>query len=181
MVFSGDIRDPNGVRKALNDYYAVIHLAALIGIPFSYHSPNSYIETNITGTLNILQASRDFGLEKIIHTSTSEVYGSALRVPMDENHPLQGHPYSASKIGADQLALSYFRSFGTPVCIVRPFNTFGPRQSARAVIPTIIMQIASGNKDISLGSLSPTRDFSYISDTIHGFFKFVIKNHWRDS
>ena len=170
-VFSGDIRDPNGVRKALNDCYAVIHLAALIGIPFSYHSPNSYIETNITGTLNILQASRDFGLEKIIHTSTSEVYGSALRVPMDENHPLQGQsPYSASKIGADQLALSYFRSFGTPVCIVRPFNTFGPRQSARAVIPTIIMQIASGNKDISLGSLSPTRDFSYISDTIHGFF-----------
>ena len=168
--FSGDIRDPNGVRTAVKGCDAVLHLAALIGIPYSYHSPDSYIDTNIKGTLNILQASRDYDVEKIIQTSTSEVYGTALTVPINESHPLQGQsPYSASKIGADQLALSFYKSFKTPVGIIRPFNTYGPRQSARAVIPTIIMQIANGKNEIKLGSIYPTRDFSYVEDTINGF------------
>jgi dTDP-glucose 4,6-dehydratase len=169
-VFAGDIRDPNGVRTALKDCDVVLHLAALIGIPYSYHSPDAYVDTNIKGTLNIVQAARDLELEKIIHTSTSEVYGSAQYVPIDEKHPLQGQsPYSATKIGADQIALSFYRSFGTPVAIARPFNTFGPRQSARAIIPTIITQIANGERELQLGSLHPTRDFNYIKDTINGF------------
>ena len=149
---------------------AVLHLAALIGIPYSYRAPDSYVETNIRGTLNVVEAARDLGLSKVIHTSTSEVYGTARFVPMTEEHPLQGQsPYSASKIGADQLALSYFASFGTPVSVVRPFNTYGPRQSVRAVIPTIITQIASGKRRLTLGALSPTRDFSYVDDTVSGF------------
>ena len=169
-VFAGDVRDPNGVRAALRDCDAVLHLAALIGIPFSYHSPDSYVDTNIKGTLNIVQAARDLGVGRIVHTSTSEVYGTARFVPITEAHPLQGQsPYSASKIGADQLAMSFHASFGTPVTIVRPFNTYGPRQSARAVIPTIITQIANGARQIKLGALHPTRDFSYVSDTVAGF------------
>jgi dTDP-glucose 4,6-dehydratase len=169
-VFAGDVRDPNGVRAALQDCDAVLHLAALIGIPFSYHSPDSYVDTNIKGTLNIVQAARDLGIGRVVHTSTSEVYGTARFVPITEAHPLQGQsPYSASKIGADQLAMSFHASFGTPVTIVRPFNTYGPRQSARAVIPTIITQIASGARQIKLGALHPTRDFSYVSDTVAGF------------
>jgi dTDP-glucose 4,6-dehydratase len=169
-VFAGDIRDPHGVRTALNGCDAVLHLAALIAIPYSYHSPDTYVDTNIKGTLNVLQAARDLGVSKIIHTSTSEVYGTARFVPITEEHPLQGQsPYSASKIGADQIALSFYCSFGTPVTIVRPFNTYGPRQSARAVIPTIISQIAAGQKVIRLGSLHPTRDFNYVSDTVSGF------------
>ena len=169
-VFAGDIRDPHGVRTAMKGCHAVLHLAALIGIPYSYHSPDTYLDTNIRGTLNVVQAARELGLEKVIHTSTSEVYGTARFVPITEEHPLQGQsPYSASKIGADQLALSFYHSFGTPVSIVRPFNTYGPRQSARAVIPTIISQIAKGEKQIRLGSLHPTRDFNFISDTVGGF------------
>lgn len=148
----------------------VYHLAALIAIPYSYHSPASYVDTNITGTLNIVQAARDLGVTRVLHTSTSEVYGTACYVPIDEEHPLQGQsPYSATKIGADQIALSYHRSFGTPVVVVRPFNTYGPRQSARAVIPTVITQLAAGVSTIKLGSLSPTRDFSYVADTVAGF------------
>lgn len=173
-VVAGDVRDPNGVRHALTGCESVLHLAALIAIPFSYHSPDTYIDTNIKGTLNVLQASRDLGIEKIVHTSTSEVYGTAQYVPIDEHHPLQGQsPYSASKIGADQLALSFFRSFGTPVSVIRPFNTYGPRQSARAVIPTIITQIATGAKQIKLGSTHPTRDFNYIKDTVRGFISIL--------
>jgi dTDP-glucose 4,6-dehydratase len=169
-IFSGDIRDPYGVRQAIKGSEAVMHLAALIAIPYSYHSPDTYIDTNIKGTLNILQAARDLAVDKIIHTSTSEVYGTARFVPITEDHPLQGQsPYSASKIGADQLALSFYASFGTPVGIIRPFNTYGPRQSARAVIPTAITQIASGNQQIKIGSLSPTRDFNFIADTVSGF------------
>ena len=169
-VFMGDIRDPHGVRKAMEGCDAVLHLAALIGIPYSYHSPDTYVETNIKGTLNILQAARDLGIKRVIHTSTSEVYGTALTVPIREDHPLQGQsPYSASKIGADQLALSFYRSFGLPVTILRPFNTYGPRQSARAVIPTIITQILVGRTEISLGSLHPTRDLVYVEDTVAGF------------
>ena len=169
-VIAGDVRDPNGVRTALKDCDAVLHLAALIGIPFSYHSPDSYVDTNIKGTLNIVQAARDLGVGRVVHTSTSEVYGTARFVPITEAHPLQGQsPYSASKIGADQLAMSFHASFGTPVTIVRPFNTYGPRQSARAVIPTIITQIASGQRRIKLGAVHPTRDFSYVSDTVAGF------------
>jgi NAD dependent epimerase/dehydratase len=169
-VFAGDIRDPHGVRQALKGMDAVLHLAALIGIPFSYHSPDAYLETNIRGTLNVLQAGRDLGLQKIIHTSTSEVYGTAKYIPIDEDHSLQGQsPYSASKIGADQIANSFFTSFETPVITVRPFNTYGPRQSARAIIPTIITQILSGKFDIKLGSTKPTRDFNYIADTVKGF------------
>jgi len=171
-VFAGDVRDPHGVKKAMTGCDAVLHLAALIAIPYSYHSPDTYIDTNIKGTLNILQAGRELGVGKIIHTSTSEVYGTARFVPITEDHPLQGQsPYSASKIGADQLAYSFYSSFNTPVAIVRPFNTYGPRQSARAVIPTIITQIASGRQTIKLGALHPTRDFSYISDTVDGFIK----------
>ena len=169
-VFSGDIRDPNGVRTAMKDCNVVLHLAALIGIPYSYHSPDSYVDTNIRGTLNLLQAARDFEIEKFIHTSTSEVYGTAQFVPITEAHPLQGQsPYSATKIGADQIALSFYNSFDTPISIVRPFNTYGPRQSARAVIPTVITQIANGHGTIKLGSLRPTRDFNYVADTVNGF------------
>lgn len=169
-IFSGDIRDPHGVRTALQGCDVVFHLAALIGIPFSYHSPDSYVETNVKGTLNVLQAARELGVEKIIHTSTSEVYGTAQLVPISENHPLQAQsPYAASKIAADQLALSFYRSFGTPVSIVRPFNTYGPRQSARAVIPTIIVQIATGLRNVQLGSLHPTRDFNFIPDVVQAF------------
>ncbi len=169
-VFSGDIRDPNGVREAVKGVDGVFHLAALIAIPFSYHSPDSYVDTNIKGTLNVLQAARDLGTERILVTSTSEVYGTAQYVPIDEKHPYQGQsPYSATKIGADRLAESFYRSFNLPVSIVRPFNTYGPRQSARAVIPTIITQLLAGQKEIKLGSLSPTRDFNYVKDTAAGF------------
>ncbi|WP_291465356.1 NAD-dependent 4,6-dehydratase LegB [Desulfobacula sp.] len=169
-IYPGDIRDPYCVKQAMKGCNLVIHLAALIAIPYSYHSPASYVDTNITGTLNVLQAAKELDIEKVIHTSTSEVYGTAMFVPITEDHPLQGQsPYSATKIGADQMALSFYRSFGTPVSIVRPFNTYGPRQSARAVIPTVITQIASGKKNIQLGALTPTRDFSYVSDTVNGF------------
>ena len=169
-VFAGDIRDPHGVRMAMKGCNVVLHLAALIGIPYSYHSPDTYVDTNIKGTLNIMEAAKELGLEKVVHTSTSEVYGTAQFVPITEDHPLQGQsPYSATKIGADQMALSFHRSFGVPVAIIRPFNTYGPRQSTRAVIPTIITQIAKGNRKIKLGSLHPTRDFTYIKDTVGGF------------
>lgn len=169
-VFAGDIRDPHGVKRAMKGCDVVFHLAALIGIPFSYHSPDSYIDTNIKGTLNVLQASRDLSVERVIVTSTSEVYGTAQYVPIDERHPMQGQsPYSASKIGADKIAESYYRSFGTPVIIARPFNTYGPRQSARAVIPTIITQLLNGRNEIRLGSLHPTRDLNYVTDTCKGF------------
>jgi len=169
-VFLGDVRDPNGVRTALKGCDAVLHLAALIAIPYSYHSPDTYVDTNIRGTLNVVQAARDLGVGRIVHTSTSEVYGTAQFVPITEQHPLQGQsPYSASKIGADQIALSFHASFGTPVAVLRPFNTYGPRQSARAVLPTIITQIMSGRRQIKLGAVSPTRDFSYVADTVAGF------------
>ncbi len=169
-IFSGDVRDPNGVREAMRGVDGVFHLAALIAIPFSYHSPDSYVDTNIKGTLNVLQAARELGTERIMITSTSEVYGTAKYVPIDEKHPFQGQsPYSATKIGADRLAESFYRSFNLPVSIVRPFNTYGPRQSARAVIPTIISQLLSGKKEIKLGSLTPTRDFNYVKDTAAGF------------
>jgi NAD dependent epimerase/dehydratase len=169
-IFSGDIRDPNGVRNAVKDCDVVFHLAALIAIPYSYHSPDTYVDTNIKGTLNLLQAARDGNVRRFIHTSTSEVYGTARFVPITEEHPLQGQsPYSASKIGADQIAISFERSFATPVAVVRPFNTYGPRQSARAIIPTIITQIASGAREIKLGNLRPTRDFSFVADTVSGF------------
>jgi len=169
-VFAGDVRDPNGVRQAVKGVDLVFHLAALIGIPFSYHSPDLYIDTNVKGTLNMLQASRDENVSKIIVTSTSEVYGTAQYVPIDEKHPLQGQsPYSASKIGADKVAESFYRSFGTPVVTARPFNTFGPRQSARAVIPTIVTQLLSGAQTVKLGSTHPTRDLNYVSDVCRGF------------
>ena len=169
-VFAGDIRDPHGVRTAMKDCTAVLHLAALIAIPYSYHSPDTYVDTNVKGTLNVVQAARDLGVSKVIHTSTSEVYGTARFVPITEDHPLRGQsPYSASKIGADQIAVSFYASFGTPVVILRPFNTYGPRQSARAVIPTIITQIVNGRREIRLGSQHPTRDFSYVADTVAGF------------
>jgi len=169
-VIPGDIRDPHGVKEAMKGCDAVLHLAALIAIPFSYHSPDTYVDTNIKGTLNVLQAARDLGVERVIHTSTSEVYVTAQFVPITEKHPLQGQsPYSATKIAADQLAYSFYASFGLPVITLRPFNTYGPRQSARAVIPTIITQIANGNRQIKLGSITPTRDFSYIEDTVSGF------------
>lgn len=171
-IFSGDIRDPHGVKVAMKGCEVVLHLAALIAIPYSYHSPDTYIDTNIKGTLNVLQAGRELGVHKIVHTSTSEVYGTARFVPITEEHPLQGQsPYSASKIGADQLAMSFYSSFNTPVAIVRPFNTYGPRQSARAVIPTVITQIATGQRTIKLGALHPTRDFNYIKDTVDGFIR----------
>ncbi len=169
-IFSGDIRDPNGVREAMRDMNYVFHLAALIAIPFSYHSPDSYVDTNIKGTLNVLQAARGLGTERVLITSTSEVYGTAKYVPIDESHPFQGQsPYSATKIGADRLAESFYRSFDLPVSIVRPFNTYGPRQSARAVIPTVISQLLAGKDRIQLGALSPTRDFNYVKDTAAGF------------
>ena len=169
-VFMGDIRDPYGVRTAMQGQDIVYHLAALIAIPFSYHSPDSYVDTNIKGTLNVLNAARDVGTKRLLVTSTSEVYGTAQYVPIDEKHPFQGQsPYSATKIGADRLAESFYRSFNLPVTIVRPFNTYGPRQSGRAVIPTIITQLLSGAKEIRLGSLTPTRDFNYVNDTAAGF------------
>lgn len=168
-VFAGDIRDPHGVAAAMEGCDVVFHLAALIAIPFSYHSPDAYVDTNVKGTLNVVQAARTHGV-KVIHTSTSEVYGTARFVPITEEHPLQGQsPYSATKIGADQIALSFYRSFDTPITVLRPFNTYGPRQSARAVIPTIITQIANGAKSIKLGSIQPTRDFNYVHDTVRGF------------
>lgn len=171
-VFAGDIRDPNGVKEAMRGCDAVFHLAALIAIPFSYHSPDTYVDTNIKGTLNVLQAARELETRRVLVTSTSEVYGTAQYVPIDEKHPYQGQsPYSATKIGADRLAESFYRSFELPVTIVRPFNTFGPRQSARAVIPTIITQLLAGKEEIQLGSLSPTRDFNYVKDTANGFLQ----------
>lgn len=173
-IFAGDIRDPNGVRVAMKDCDTVFHLAALIGIPFSYHSPDSYVDTNIKGTLNVLQAARLLKTERILVTSTSEVYGTAQYVPIDEKHPFQGQsPYSATKIGADRIAESFFRSFELPVSIVRPFNTFGPRQSARAVIPTIISQLLNGIEKIILGDLTPIRDFVYVKDTVNGFIEIA--------
>ncbi|ACF42848.1 NAD-dependent 4,6-dehydratase LegB [Pelodictyon phaeoclathratiforme] len=176
-VFAGDIRDPHGVKEAMKGCDVVLHLAALIAIPYSYHSPYTYVDTNIKGTLNVLQAARELGVKKIVHTSTSEVYGTARFVPITEEHPLQGQsPYSATKIAADQLAYSFFASFGLPVIIARPFNTYGPRQSARAVIPTIITQIANGNRQIKLGAVRPTRDFNYVQDTVAGFIAAMKSN-----
>ena len=173
-VFAGDIRDPNGVRAACKDIDVVLHLAALIAIPFSYHSPDSYVDTNIRGALNVLQAARDAEIERVVVTSTSEVYGTACYVPIDERHPMQGQsPYSATKIGADRLAESFWRSFGLPVVIARPFNTYGPRQSARAVIPTVITQLLAGATEIRLGALSPTRDLTYVADTCRGFLQLA--------
>ena len=169
-VFAGDIRDPHGVRTAMQGCDVVLHLAALIAIPYSYHSPDTYVDTNIKGTLNVVQAARELGVQRVVHTSTSEVYGTARFVPITEAHPLQGQsPYSASKIGADQMALSFHASFETPVAVIRPFNTYGPRQSARAVIPTIIIQIAAGQRQIKLGAIHPTRDFNHVQDTVRGF------------
>jgi NAD dependent epimerase/dehydratase len=168
--FAGDIRDPNGVREAMKGIDKVFHLAALIAIPYSYHSPDSYVEVNIRGTLNVLQAARQLGTKRVLVTSTSEVYGTAQYVPIDEKHPYQGQsPYSATKIGADRMAESFYRSFELPVTIVRPFNTYGPRQSARAVIPTIITQLLNGVEAIHLGDLTPTRDLVYVQDTVRGF------------
>ena len=169
-IFMGDVRDPNGVRTAMRGQERVFHLAALIAIPFSYHSPDSYVDTNIKGTLNVLNAARELGTQRVLVTSTSEVYGTAQYVPIDEKHPFQGQsPYSATKIGADRLAESFYRSFDLPVSIVRPFNTYGPRQSGRAIIPTIITQLLAGQTQIKLGSLTPTRDFNYVKDTANGF------------
>lgn len=177
-IFQGDIRDAYGVKTALKGCAAVFHLAALIAIPFSYHSPDTYVDTNIKGTLNILQAARELETERVLVTSTSEVYGTAQYVPIDEKHPFQGQsPYSASKIGADRLAESFYRSFDLPVTIVRPFNTYGPRQSARAVIPTIITQLLAGKEEIHLGDLRPTRDFNYVKDTAHGFYCIYQSDH----
>lgn len=176
-IFQGDIRDPHGVKTAMQGVDAVFHLAALIAIPFSYHSPDTYVDTNVKGTLNVLQAARECGNIRTLVTSTSEVYGTAQYVPIDEKHPYQGQsPYSATKIGADCLAESFYRSFDLPVTIVRPFNTYGPRQSARAVIPTIITQLLSGYEEIKLGSLTPTRDFNYVKDTANGFIAMYESN-----
>ncbi|HEU4610394.1 MAG TPA: NAD-dependent 4,6-dehydratase LegB [Chitinophagaceae bacterium] len=173
-VFAGDIRDSNGVRTAMKGIDVVFHLAALIAIPFSYHSPDSYIDTNVKGTLNIVQAAKDLGTERVLVTSTSEVYGTATYIPIDERHPRQPQsPYSASKIGADCVAESFYRSFNVPLTIVRPFNTFGPRQSARAVIPTIITQLLNGKKEICLGDTTPTRDLVYVKDTVNGFVEIA--------
>ena len=175
-VFPGDVRDPYGVKEAMKGCDAVLHLAALIAIPFSYHSPDTYVDTNIKGTLNVLQAARELGVKRVIHTSSSEVYGTARFVPISEEHPLQGQsPYSATKISADQLAHSFYSSFDLPVITVRPFNTYGPRQSARAVIPTVITQIANGERSIKLGAVTPTRDFSYVQDTVAGFIAALTK------
>lgn len=177
-VFVGDIRDPNGVRQAMQGCDAVLHLAALIAIPYSYHSPDTYVDTNVKGTLNILQAARDLGVERVVHTSTSEVYGTARFVPITEDHPLQGQsPYSATKIAADQLAFAFYTSFGLPVVTARPFNTYGPRQSARAVIPTVITQIASGERRLKLGAVTPTRDFNFVEDTVAGFIAALESDH----
>ena len=169
-VVAGDVRDPFAVRQAMKGCDLVLHLAALIAIPYSYQAPDTYVDTNVKGTLNVVQAARELGVQRVVHTSTSEVYGSARFVPITEEHPLQGQsPYAASKIGADQIAMSFYHSFSTPVCIVRPFNTYGPRQSTRAVIPTVITQIARGERSIRLGAMRPTRDFNFIQDTVHGF------------
>jgi NAD dependent epimerase/dehydratase len=169
-VFAGDIRDPNGVRRAMEDCDVVLNLAALIAIPYSYHSPDTYVDTNVKGALNVVQAARDLGVERVVQTSTSEVYGTARFVPITEEHPLQPQsPYSASKIGADQIALSFHHAFGIPVSVIRPFNTYGPRQSARAVIPTVITQIATGVRQVRLGAQHPTRDFSFVEDIVRGF------------
>ncbi|GAA4092965.1 NAD-dependent 4,6-dehydratase LegB [Mucilaginibacter panaciglaebae] len=177
-IFAGDIRDPNGVRKAMKDVDIVFHLAALIAIPFSYHSPDSYIDTNVKGTLNIVQSAKDFSIERVLVTSTSEVYGTAKYVPIDEEHPRQSQsPYSASKIGADSIADSFFRSFDLPLTIVRPFNTYGPRQSARAVIPTIITQLLNGSQEIHLGDITPTRDLLFVKDTVKGFIEIAKSDH----
>lgn len=171
-VFAGDIRDPHGISEAMQDADIVLHLAALIAIPFSYQSPDAYVQTNVTGTLNVLQAARRLGTPRVVCTSTSETYGTAQFVPIDEEHPLNAQsPYAATKVGADQMAISFYRSFGTPVAVLRPFNTYGPRQSARAVIPTIISQIAAGASQIKLGSLTPTRDFTFVRDTARGFIQ----------
>lgn len=171
-VFTGDVRDPNGVRTAMKGCDIVYHLAALIAIPYSYHSPDSYVDTNVKGTLNIIQAARDLNIERILVTSTSEIYGTAQYVPIDELHPKQPQsPYSASKIGADCMADSFFRSFDMPITIVRPFNTYGPRQSARAIIPTIITQLLNGFEEIKLGDLTPTRDLLFVKDTVKGFIE----------
>ena len=173
-IFTGDVRDPNGVREAMKGCEVVFHLAALIAIPYSYHSPDSYVDTNIKGTLNIVQAAKELGVERVLVTSTSEVYGTALYVPIDEKHPRQGQsPYSATKIGADHIAESYYRSFNVPVTIVRPFNTYGPRQSARAVIPTIITQLLTGKTEIKLGAIHPTRDLLFVEDTANGFIEIA--------
>ncbi len=177
QIVSGDVRDPNGIANAMEGIDAVFHLAALIAIPYSYNSPDSYLDTNIKGTLNVLQAARRFGTKRVLITSTSEVYGTAQYVPIDETHPFQGQsPYSATKIGADRLAESFYRSFGVPITIVRPFNTYGPRQSARAIIPTIITQLLAGKNKIELGSLEPTRDFNYVKDTVNGFYEIFKSN-----
>lgn len=177
-VFPGDIRDPNGVLKAMEGMDIVFHLAALIGIPYSYHSPDVYVDTNVKGTLNVLQASRILGLRKVVHTSTSEIYGTAQFVPITEEHPVNPQsPYAATKSGADALALSFFRSFETPVVVVRPFNTYGPRQSARAVVPTIITQLLAGLTRIELGSVSPTRDLNFVADTVEGFIRAAESDH----
>lgn len=174
-VFTGDVRDPNGVRTAMKDIDIVYHLAALIAIPYSYHSPDAYVDTNVKGTLNIVQAAKDLGTERILITSTSEVYGTANYVPIDEKHPRQGQsPYSATKIGADSIAESFYRSFDLPITIVRPFNTFGPRQSARAIIPTIISQLLNDYNEINLGDLTPTRDLVYVKDTARGFVEISL-------
>jgi len=176
-VFTGDIRDPYGVREAVKGCDMVFHLAALIAIPYSYVAPDNYVDTNVKGTLNVVQAAKDFGIERVLVTSTSEVYGTAMYVPIDEKHPRQGQsPYSATKIGADAIADSFYRSFNLPVTIVRPFNTFGPRQSARAVIPTIITQLLDGATEIKLGSLHPTRDFCYVKDTVSGFNQIALSD-----
>lgn len=173
-VCCGDIRDPSGVFESMKGCDLVFHLAALIAIPFSYQSPDTYVDTNIKGTLNVLQSARQLSLERVLVTSTSEVYGTAKYVPIDENHPFQGQsPYSASKIGADRIAESFYKSFDLPVTIVRPFNTFGPRQSARAVIPTIITQLLSGKVELNLGTIDPTRDFNYVKDTVEGFVEIA--------
>lgn len=169
-IFAGDIRDPHGVRTAMQGCDWVMHLAALIAIPYSYHSPDTYVDTNVKGTLNVVQAARELGVEKVVHTSTSEVYGTAKFVPITEEHPLQGQsPYSATKIGADQIAMSFYNAFDTPVTVIRPFNTYGPRQSARAIIPTVITQIANGQRKLKLGAIHPTRDFNFVMDTVRGF------------
>lgn len=171
-VIAGDIRDPHGVAAAMQGCATVLHLAALIAIPFSYDNPHSYVATNVTGTLNVLQAARQCGVERLVCTSTSEVYGTAQFVPITEDHPLNAQsPYAATKIGGDQLALSFHHSFGLPVTVLRPFNTYGPRQSARAVIPTIISQVAAGAREIRLGALHPTRDFTFVKDTARGFLQ----------
>jgi NAD dependent epimerase/dehydratase len=174
-VFAGDIRDQGGVRAAMVDCDVVLHLAALISIPFSYHSPEAFVDTNIKGTLNIMQAARDLGISRVVATSTSEVYGTARFVPITEEHPLQGQsPYAATKIGADQIALSYYLAYGTPVVVLRPFNTYGPRQSARAIIPTVATQLLAGKRRIKLGAVHPTRDFSFVADTVRGFARAAV-------